>query len=448
MRNYIKPKRAAHLIGYLSEINSDELASGKYRGLRSGDYIGKFGVEKSFENYLRGEHGGRQVEVNASGQVIRVLQTVEAEPGFNIYLAIDQELQDKTEELLNGRVGTAIAMDPNNGEVLAMASSPSFDQNAFVNDLTHSEWNALIANTDRPMENKAIQGEYPPASTYKIITAIAGLSEGIVDKNTYIFCSGGYLFGDRVFKDWKKEGHGSVNIVEALAQSCDVYFYQLGQKLGVDKLSWYAKACGLGEITGINLDHEKKGLVPSTFWKKERIGTSWQAGETLSVAIGQGYNLVTPLQMLVCISAVANGEKVYRPTIIKKIESTAGELVYQDNSEEIGPLPVGRQALEIVREGLFKVVNDPGGTAYESRIKGILMAGKTGTAQVIGRSGDETQSDRKLPRHYKPHAWFVAYAPYENPKIAVSVLVEHGEHGSSAAAPIAGEMIKTYLNKE
>jgi len=444
-RHYIHRKYAAHLLGYLSEINSEELSSGKYKDCKSGDYIGKFGVEKVFENYLRGEHGGRQVEVNVAGQVIRVLQTVEAKPGCNIYLTIDHQLQEKTETLLNGKAGAAIAMNPANGEILAMVSSPSFDQNDFVNGLSHEAWNALISNPRRPMINKAIQGEYPPASTYKIITAMAALEEGIIDKTTTLYCSGRYKCGDRVFRDWKEQGHGTLNIVDALAQSCDIFFYQIGQKLGVDRLAWYARACGLGDLTGIILDHENRGLVPTAAWKKRRTGVAWQAGETLSVAIGQGYNLVTPLQMLVSISAVANDGNRYRPLIFRKIETQEGELVLHGNSKKVGVLPASGHTLDIIAEGLFKVVNHKNGTGFNARITGIKMSGKTGTAQVVGRVGDEIAGEREFPYHLKPHAWFAAYAPSDDPTIAVVVFVEHGEHGSSVAAPIASEMIKTYL---
>jgi len=446
-RHYIHRKYAAHLLGYLSEINSEELSSGKYKDCKSGDYIGKFGVEKVFENYLRGEHGGRQVEVNVAGQVIRVLQTVEAKPGCNIYLTIDHQLQEKTETLLNGKAGAAIAMNPANGEILAMVSSPSFDQNDFVNGLSHEAWNALISNPRRPMINKAIQGEYPPASTYKIITAMAALEEGIIDKTTTLYCSGRYKCGDRVFRDWKEQGHGTLNIVDALAQSCDIFFYQIGQKLGVDRLAWYARACGLGDLTGIILDHENRGLVPTAAWKKRRTGVAWQAGETLSVAIGQGYNLVTPLQMLVSISAVANDGNRYRPLIFRKIETQEGELVLHGNSKKVGVLPASGHTLDIIAEGLFKVVNHKNGTGFNARITGIKMSGKTGTAQVVGRVGDEIAGEREFPYHLKPHAWFAAYAPSDDPTIAVVVFVEHGEHGSSVAAPIASEMIKTYLTR-
>jgi penicillin-binding protein 2 len=448
-RHYINRRTAAHLIGYLSKINSDELKSAKYSGCGSGDFIGKFGVEKAYGSYLRGKRGGRQVEVNATGQVVRILQTVDARPGHNIYLTIDLKLQQKAEELLEGLAGAAIAMDPATGEILALASSPSFDQNSFVSGMSHEQWHALVSNRFRPMENKAVQGGYPPASTYKIVTAIAGLEEGIITKDTRFYCPGHYKCGDRDFRCWKKVGHGNINIITSLAESCDVFFYQVGQKLGIDRLAWYAKACGLGSPTGIKLDNEASGLVPTAAWKKRRTGIAWQRGETLSVAIGQGYNLASPLQMLLLTSAVANGGIRYKPLILKTIETAEGKIISDDSlhtkREIAGKLPASRQTLEIVKKGLWEAVNGRKGTATIARIDGIAISGKTGTAQVVGRQQDEDSDEEDRAYHLKPHAWFVAFAPSDEPKIAVVVIVEHGEHGSTTAAPIARELIKTYL---
>lgn len=451
----VKPRRhslykqgAAHLIGYLGEINLGELKSGKYPGCRGGDFIGKFGVEKAFEPFLRGKRGGRQVEVNASGQVVEVLKTVGPRPGNNIYLTIDQALQQKAEILLKGLAGAVIAMDPNTGQILALASSPAFDQNDFVNGMTRKQWEALVANPFRPMENKAIQGEYPPASTYKVVTTIAGLEEGIIDAQTTFHCPGYYQYGDRAFRCWEKKGHGNVNIVEALTVSCDVFFYQVGQKLGADRLAYYARACGLEKPTGINLDQEATGLIPTTTWKKQRTGIAWQGGETLSVAIGQGYNLVTPLQILVLTSAIANGGKRYKPLILKNIETTEGEVVIQSQSQVKGWLPAGKKTMEIIKEGLWRVVNNGKGTAWNVRSKGTDISGKTGTVQVVSRKDDEESRETERPDHLKAHAWFLAYAPSADPQIAVVVLIEHGESGALTAAPIAREIIMTYLNQD
>ena len=447
-RHYINKQSAAHLIGYLSEINSGELKSGKYPDCEQGDFIGKFGAEKAYEQYLRGKRGGRQVEVNANGQVVRILNAVDTRPGFDTYVTIDQLLQKQAEKLLEGLAGAVVAMEPGTGRLLAMASSPSFDQNDFVSGMSHEQWGALISNPLKPMSNKAVQGEYPPASTFKIVTAIAGLEEGVIDADTTIFCPGFYKFGNRVYQCWKKGGHGSVNVISALAESCDCFFYQVGQKLGIDRLAWYAKAFGLGSPTGINLDHEAPGLVPTAAWKKRQTGIPWQAGETLSVAIGQGYNLVTPLQMAGLISAIGNGGDRYRPLILKKIVTSTGKVVLKGKTQVIGRLPASPKTLELVRKGLWEVVNGNQGTARGVRVAGIDISGKTGTAQIFSRKTDEVEREEDIAVHLKSHAWFVAYAPSEDPVIAVAVVVEHGEHGSSAAGPIAKELIRTYLIKD
>ena len=445
LRHYLNVKDAAHLIGYLSEINSTELSGGSYPGLRRGDFIGKFGAEKAFEKNLQGTRGGRQVEVNANGRVVRVLKTVAAKPGQNIHLTIDHVLQKKAESLLQGVAGAAVAMDPGSGRILALASSPSFDQNYFASGMSHEQWDLLISNPFRPMENKAIQGEYPPGSTYKIITALAGLEEGVIDESTEFFCPGYHRFGNRIYRCWKRGGHGKVDIVKALAQSCDVYFYQVGQLLGVDRLAWYAKAGGLGSLTGINLGKEGKGLIPTAAWKKKRTGIPWQRGETLSVAIGQGFNLATPLQMVHLTSAIANGGTRYKPIILESITTADSRIVFQNKPQVIGKVPLSEHSLELVRKGLWEVVNGNKGTARGSRLADIEISGKTGTSQVISRKKDDTRSEEEQPAHLRPHAWFIAYAPSAAPEIAVAVLVEHGEHGSSAAAPIATELIKTFL---
>jgi penicillin-binding protein 2 len=280
------------------------------------------------------------------------------------------------------------------------------------------------------------------------VTAIAGLEEGVIDENTTMYCPGYYKYGNRIYRCWRRGGHGSVNIFKALSESCDVFFYQVGQKLGIDRLAFYAKACGLGSATGINLDDEAEGLIPTSAWKKRRTGISWQGGETLSVAIGQGYNLSTPLQMLVLTSALANGGTRYKPLILKSVKTADGDIVIQTKKQVIGMLPASKNTLSIVKKGLREVVNSPKGTGWIAHIKGMDISGKTGTAQVVGRSNDPHLSEKDMPDHFKAHAWFVSYAPSVDPQIAVAVFVEHGGHGSSAAAPIAREIIRTYLEKD
>ncbi len=446
LRHYINKQSAAHLLGYLGEIDLKELNSGKFPDSKIGDLIGKFGVEKSYEKYLKGMRGGQQVEVNASGQVVRVLKKVYAYPGHNVFLTIDADLQQQAEKLLVGKAGCIAAMDPSTGEVLALASSPAYDQNDFVVGMSHKQWDLLVSNPDRPMENKVIQAEYPPASTYKIVTAIAGLEENVIDTKTTVYCPGHYRCGDRTFRCWKRGGHGKVNVVQALSESCDVFFYQLGQKLGSERIARYSRLCGFGEITGIDLANEAKGLVPDPQWKKSRFGVSWQIGETLSIAIGQGYNLVTPIQLLVLTAAVGNGGVRYKPVIIRSIVSAEGKKIKgYSRPEPLGRLPVSKETIDIIRKGLWSVVNTRKGTGKIARIKNIFVSGKTGTAQVVSRKkneGDPTAS------HLKSHAWFISYAPDVNPVISVVVMIEHGEHGSRAAAPLARDLMNSYLKKK
>jgi len=444
-RHYIYKKTAAHLLGYLGQINRKELQSGQYPNVKTGDSIGRYGVEKSFESFLQGKRGGRQVEVDVNGRVIKVLKTVEPLSGKDLHLTVDLRLQQRAEELLTGIDGSVVAIDPSNGDVLVMASTPSFDQNDFIGGISSKKWRALMDDPGRPMNNKAIQAEYPPASTYKIITALAGLEEKVIDENATFYCPGFYKFGNRRYQCWNRNGHGEMNVVDALAQSCDVYFYQTGEKLGVDVLAQYANGAGLGRLTGVRLAHERKGLIPTAVWKKKRFKESWQAGETLSISIGQGFNLVTPLQMAVFIAAVGNGGTLYRPRIVKSVRDRKGNIVQAIDPEITSGLPASKENLALVRKGLLKVIQGERGTARRIRATEYEIAGKTGTAQVFSRKAGEKFDNKKLERTLQDHAWFVCYAPAQNPKIAISVIIEHGEHGSSAAAPVASDLIKTYL---
>ncbi|MBP9597824.1 MAG: penicillin-binding protein 2 [Desulfobacter sp.] len=444
-RNYIHKKTAAHLIGYLGEINKDELDSGKFPNVRSGDSIGRYGVEKSFEADLQGKRGGHQLEVDVNGRVIKILKTVEPVSGNDLVMTIDLPLQQKAEGLLGENDGAVVALDPSNGDVLVMASSPSFDQNDFIGGISSKKWQVLRDDPGRPMNNKAIQAEYPPASTYKIITALAGLEEKVIDRNSTFFCPGFYKFGNRRYHCWSKYGHGTINVVDAIAQSCDVFFYQTGEKLGVDALAKYAQGSGLGRLTGIRLAHERPGLIPTSAWKKQRFKEPWQAGETLSISIGQGFNLVTPLQMAVFISAVGNNGTLYRPRLVKSVQDAKGQVIREIEPEITGGLPTSKKNLAIVRQGLLEVVHGNRGTARQIRLPDVQIAGKTGTAQVFSRKAGEKFDNKKLKRTLQDHAWFVCYAPAQDPKIAIAVIIEHGEHGSSAAAPVAQELIHAYF---
>ena len=446
-RYYIYKKTAAHLLGYLGQINTKELKSGKYSNIKSGDSIGRYGIEKSFENYLQGKRGGRQVEVDASGRIIKILRTIEPVAGLDLNLTLDLDLQQTAEKLLENKAGAVVAIDPDNGDILALASSPSFDQNDFTGGISSKKWNALMSDPDKPLVNKAIQAEYPPASTYKIITSIAALEENHITMNTTAYCPGFLKYGNRTYRCWNKNGHGELSIIDALAQSCDVFYYQAGIKVGVDKLGRYAMGSGLGKKTGILLENEKKGLVPTSAWKKKLYKESWQGGETLSVAIGQSYNLVTPLQMAVLIAAVGNGGTLYKPRIVKTIKDGHGLVIKKIDSEITGGLPASKETLDIVRNGLLKAVQGVRGTAKKIRLKNIEIAGKTGTAQVYSIKKNDKRKADDLKYSLRDHAWFVCYAPAKNPVIAISVLVEHGEHGSSTAAPIARALIEQYIQE-
>ncbi|MFO7752526.1 MAG: penicillin-binding protein 2 [Desulfobacteraceae bacterium] len=446
-RHYIYERSCAHLLGYLGEINKKELQSGRHPDVYSGDSIGRYGVEKKFEKLLHGKRGGRQVEVDADGRIIKVLDTVDPEPGMNLSLTVDLELQQVAESMLENKSGAVVAVDPSNGEVLAMASYPAFDQNDFIGGISGKKWRKLMDDPNKPMTNKAIQGEYPPASTYKIVSTIAALEEDIVDKNTQFFCPGHYRYGNRTYRCWKKWGHGDVDIIKAIERSCDVFFYHVGEKAGVDVLAEYAKGCGLGRKTGIVLDDERSGLVPTTDWKENRFGVPWQGGENLSIAIGQGYNLVTPLQMAMLASAVGNGGVLYKPRVLKHVTDGRDKVVKKGDPEINGGIPAGERTMEVLKKGLLKVVQGSRGTARGIQIKGAPIAGKTGTAQVFSIKDREILDTENLDYFLKDHAWFVCYAPAKDPVIAVSVLVEHGEHGSSTAAPIAKAVVKKCLEK-
>jgi penicillin-binding protein 2 len=445
-RSYLYGNFASHIIGYLGEISEKELADNQYPEASSGDYIGKFGVEGKWQTALNGVKGGMEVEVDATGRKFQELSKELPVSGQNITLTIDKKLQAAAENMLTDKAGAIVAMDPTNGEILAMASSPSFDPNTFITGIDKTEWKALTTGKNSPLTNKALSGQYSPGSVFKIVLALAGLEEGVVSPEDAVSCPGSYEFGNRAFHCWQKKGHGSVNLHRALRESCDVYFYKLGNKLGIEKIAKYAKMCGLGKKTDIDLDSEKGGLIPNNEWKMKRFHVPWQPGETISASIGQSFVSITPIQAAGLISTIFNGGKVYQPKIVKEIKDGKNS-VYQSGPTLVRELKVKRENLDIVKSGLIAVVNEPGGTGYSSaRLKEVTVAGKTGTAQVVSL---DKQKEMKAAggdsNDYKDHAWFVGIAPAENPKIAIAVLIEHGGHGGSAAAPFARDLIKEYL---
>lgn len=318
VRHYPHGELAAHVLGYLGEINEEQWKEARAQGYQLGDVIGQAGVEKRYERALRGTKGARAVEVDALGRELQLIEQREPGPGTNLVLTLDLDLQRLVEEAMAGQAGAIVVLDPRNGEILAMTSQPAYDPNLFATGMPMADWQRLLKDPRQPLQNRAIQAQYPPGSTYKIIMAVAGLEEGVITPKTTIYCNGFFPFGNHVFKDWKKGGHAIVNVHAALVQSCDVFFYWLGQHLGIDTMARYAKGCGLGAPTGFDV-HEKPGLVPSTEWKRKARGEPWYSGETISAAIGQGYNLVTPLQLANVISAVANGGTLYQPRVVKRV---------------------------------------------------------------------------------------------------------------------------------
>ncbi len=383
---------------------------------------------------------------------MKLLSRVEPQPGRNVVLTLDHELQLTAEAALerSGNTGAIVALDPGTGEVLALASRPAFDPNGFAIGIEPEVWRGLSSDPDKPFMNRALQGQYPPGSTYKVITAIAGLEEKLVDEHTTVYCGGSFRLGRRTYRCWKKEGHGTVDLNKAIVQSCDVYFYKLGLELGVNRLAYYARSLGLGARTGIELGGEMPGLVPTKEWRLLRDGTSWVEGDTVSVSIGQGANLWTPLQLAAAYAAIANGGTRHQVHLLKRIEEPDGTLVRSFEPESLGEVPVSAATLERVRKGLSDTVNSPRGTggAMRNLPGGVLAAGKTGTAQVVAMAQGERVDSKDLARQHRDHAWFVTYAPVENPRIVVAVLVEHGGHGGSAAAPLARDVVVRFLERE
>jgi len=446
-RNYADGPMGAHILGYLGEIGAKQLKALKDQGYASGDEMGQYGLERRWETFLRGQSGGQQVEVDALGRRMRVLHEVPDVPGYTVRLTLDRELQETAFAALQGKQGTVVALDVNSGAVLAMVSTPAFDPNVFARGVKAEEWRALIKDQLRPLNNRATQGQYPPGSTFKIIMTIAGLEEGVIQPENHIFDPGFYFFGNRQFRDWKRGGHGAVDLHRAIVESCDVYFYQLGPRIGIDKIAKWARALGLGEKTGIALDSEMGGTVPDTEWKKKRFRQPWFPGETVSIAIGQGYLTVTPLQMANMMAAVANGGTLYRPWIVRSVESVTGAVIRQYGPEKIRSIEFKPETLERLRNGLADVVKLPSGTGGAARSNIVAIAGKTGTAQVVEMKGGYIKSEQ-LSYFNRDHAWFVSYAPVENPQIAVAVLVEHGGHGGSAAAPMAKKVIEKFIEQQ
>jgi penicillin-binding protein 2 len=449
IRQYHEGEVISHLVGYTGEITEQELAKDISDNHSAGDFVGKYGIERYLDDYLRGKNGVEQVEVNVFSKKIKVLGRMPPSSGYNVQLTIDSLLQKTAWSALSGRTGAAVAMDPRDGSVLALVSSPTFDVNQFNGGISFANWERLSTDSRHPMENRTIAGQYPPGSTYKVVVAAAALQEGLITPEKTILCNGTYELGNRVYRCWQKNGHGSVNLHRAIVESCDVYFYNLGKLLGVDKIAWYAAQFGLGSATGIDLPHEKNGLIPTKKWKLSRFGEPWQMGETISLAIGQGFNLVTPIQLINAYSALANGGSLYRPRLIKQIETAEGAVFKAFAPQIINTLPISDINLKALNYALWGVVNERGGTGYALKRVEEDVCGKTGTAQVIGLPEDaKARLAKTIALKYRDHALFVCFAPYKNPEIAVAVIMENAGHGGSVAAPVARKIIDAYFSNK
>ena len=445
VRLYLDGEMLAPVIGYTGEISQDDLEKNNDE-YAYGDVLGKHGLEKFFDTYIRGRRGAELVEVNVYGKEIKNLGRNDPVSGYNIVLTIDADLQKAVWQAFEGKPGAAVVLDTRDGSVLAMFSSPSFDPNLFNSGISYDQWDKLQNNPFSPLSNKAISGQYPPGSTYKLIVAAAALEEGIITSDTKILCKGSFVLGNRTYRCWNKHGHGWVNLHQAIVESCDVYFYTVGKMLGVDKIAEYAKRFGLGEASGIDLPNEKSGLVPTKEWKLKRRKSAWQMGETISISIGQGFNLTTPLQLANAFSAFANGGTLWRPHLVKYIESTDGKIYKEFLPEKKGELKLSPKTEEILNSALWGVVNEPGGTGHAAKLSGIEVCGKTGTSQVLGLPENEkARRMKKIGAFYKDHALFVCYAPLKNPEIAVAVILENAGGGGAVAAPVARKILTAYF---
>lgn len=441
VREYANGMLAAHLLGYLGEISESEMDIEQFNEYNAGDYVGKSGIERSWEKELHGADGGRQIEVDARGRFLRTVTETNPTIGNSLVLTIDLDLQKQTEQAFGDKAGAAVVMDVNSGEILAFVSNPGFDPSLFTGRMSPEQWKSYLEDKRHPLENKALKGQYPPGSTFKVITALAGLEEGLIDENTTVDCGGSYTVGNNTFKCWNKKGHGRVNLKQALKESCDVYFYQLGERLGVDKIAAYAKKFGLGEPLGIGLDNEKGGMIPTAAWKEKKYGKKWYRGETLPVAIGQGYVLTTPIQLASMIATVANEGTIYQPQLVKRVVDPDGRVVKEFKPRIIARTGIRPASFKAVKDGLLAVVNDAHGTGAMARLYEVKVAGKTGTSQVVKLRDNQGN----VPYQFRDHALFVGFAPYDKPEVAVGVIVEHGEHGGGAAAPIAGRILRAYF---
>lgn len=437
-RHYPYGGMASHQLGYIGKASPAQL---KKDPTDLGRLIGQGGLEKIYDKYLRGVPGRRMIQVNAAGRKVKDLGIEEPRPGTDIYLTIDLDAQKAAEDGLGERAGAVVAIETQTGDIIALASHPNFDPNLFPRGISPEDWVRLMNHPSHPLYNRAIQSVYPPGSTFKVVVALAGLESGVIDPGEKISCRGSIKSGRHSFRCWKRHGHGPVAFHQALVESCDVYFYTMGERIGWDNVARYARRLGFGSLSGIALPDEKPGLIPTEEWKKKRTGEAWYAGDTYINSIGQGFVLVSPIQAARMIGAVATGGQFFQPTLLKQARNRETGKVRTFSSDHKEKVSIDPDALDRVQRALAGVVAEPGGTGHGAATPLAPVAGKTGTAQVVAQK----TPGKKLTEQTQDHAWFIAYAPVGNPKLAVAVLVEHGGHGGSAAAPIARKVIEEYL---
>jgi len=449
-RHYPNGEVASHVVGYIGRLSDADVEDLRKKGLAANysasDYIGKVGLEQRYEKDLRGITGYEHVEVDANGSAVRTLRSILPVSGNDLKLALDVRLQQVAEQVFGNRRGSLVAIEPSTGGVLALVSKPGFDPNLFVEGIDPQNWDALNNSPDHPLNNRALQGVYPPGSTFKPFMALAGLETG---KRTasYTISDPGYFTlggGGHVFRDWKAGGHGRVNMQTAITVSCDTYFYGLAQDMGIDAIHEYIGKFGLGKKTGIDIEGEVGGLLPSPAWKQRRFNQKWFVGDTISIGIGQGYNLTTPLQLAFATAILANNGRIFRPHLVQHIRDSQTDALTIIEPQPIGEVTLKPENVQVVRDGMVDVMKPGGTAAWAGMGAKYLFAGKTGTAQVFGLKGQKYEED-KVDERLRDHALFIGYAPADAPRIAVAILVENGGHGSSTAAPIARQVIDFYL---
>jgi penicillin-binding protein 2 len=446
-----KPLRgdfAPHLIGYMGEISQEQLDGQDYADYSRGELVGKSGLEEGLEGLLHGQKGQRQMTVDSKGRMLEELSIDYPQPGYDVRLTIDSRMQRVAQALLGEQAGAIVVMDPRNFEILALASSPMFNLADFVGGISKERWGSLNEDPFTPMQNRAVNGQYSPGSTFKIAVSLAALAEGVITPETRFNCAGALRLGNHSFRCWNRHGHGHVDLHNSLKLSCDVYYYEVGRRLGVDKLaSRVREFFGLGQTLGLELRTEKAGLVPDQDWKMRRYQRPWNQGETLPVSIGQGYLLTTPLQVAQYTAVVANGGTLYRPHLVKEVVDFDGRLVHNSTPEVINQMSIKPEYLNVVRKGLEAVVNDPGGTGRRGRLPDVRVAGKTGTTQTVSLERYQGFSAANRPYKLRDHAWFTSYAPADDPEVVVTVLLEHSGGGGAKSAPIASKVLAAYFDK-